>query len=278
MKKSISLPVTLFSSLIFLLSAFQVLAQPSPQQLADQISAKNSERIAAIDNILITVSPENGGFFPETTTAYEKIYRDGRYILVAEEADMDIGMLSGAFDDQMPLLVRAAHTIISETYNGRPVYRVEVDDTDALNELGSEYDDYDYYEDEEVVISAVIWIDQRELYPLRIDMEQLTEEGFEISVSLTMEDYREYSGLAIPHRITMKIDGIEDQFTDEDLAEARGYLRELEEQLALMPADQREMIENQLRPQMEMFEAMLEGDGFGLGDMVFVVTDVQVNR
>ena len=278
MKTSISLPVILFSFLFLILSTFQVLAQPSPQQLADRISAKNSERIAGIDNIVITVSPENGGFFPETTTAYEKVRRDGRDILVAEEADMDIGMLSGAFDDQMPRLVRAAHTISSEMYNGRAVYRVEVDDTDALNELGGDYDDFDYYEDEEVVVSAVIWIDQRELYPLRIDMEQLTDEGFEISVSLTMDDYREYSGLAIPHRISMKIDGFEDQFTEEDLAEARGYLRELEEQLASMPADQREMVENQLRPQMEMFEAMLEGEGFGLGDMVLVVTDVQVNR
>ncbi|MCC5940376.1 MAG: hypothetical protein JJU37_02455 [Balneolaceae bacterium] len=273
--RSISIPILLTIALF--LFNLQAAAQPSPDRLADQIAQKNSERIALIDNIVITVSPENGGFFPETVTAYEKVRRDGRDILTAEEADMDLGMLSGAFDDQMPRLVRAAHTITSERFNGRAVYKVEVDDTDALNDLGSEEADFGY-DDEVVVTNAIVWIDQNELYPVKIEMAQLSEEGFEISVTLTMEDYRDYSGLAIPHRITMNVDGIDEQFTDEDLASAREYLRELREQLDAMPQAQREMIEDQLRPQMEMFEAMLDGEGLGMGEMVFVVTDVQVNR
>lgn len=252
-------------------------AQPSPERLADQIAQKNSERISGIDNITITVSPENGGFFPITTTSYEKVNRDGRDILVAEEANMDVGVLSGAFDNQMPRLVRAAHTITSERLENAAVYKVEVDDTEALNELGA--DDPEFGLDDEVVVTnAIVWIDQNELYPLKIEMTQLSEEGYEIVVTLTMSDYREHSGMAIPHRIAMKIDGLESQFAEEDLAMAREYIEEIEEQLNELPREQREMLEEQLRPQMEMFEAMLGEDGFEMGEMVFLVSDVVVNR
>ena len=277
MKNSRKIVFTILPVILAVVFSSQASAQPSADRLADQIAQKNSDRIAAIENIVITVTPENGGFFPVTVTAYEKINRNGRDVLVAEEADMDIGMLSGAFDDQMPKLVRAAHSITNERLHGKAVYRVEVDDTDALNDLGGAEAEFDF-EDEVVVVNAIVWIDQTELYPIKIEMVQLSEEGFEVSVSLTMEDYREYNGLAIPHRISMNVDGLEDQLSDEDLAEARGYLRELREQLEAMPQDQREMIEAQLRPQIEMFEAMLDGEGFGMGEMVFLVTDVQVNR
>ncbi len=264
-------------SLLFSLMHLIASAQPSPERLADQIAQKNSERIANIDNIMITVSPENGGFFPETTTSYEKVNRNGRDVLVAEDADLDLGILSGSFDDQMPRLIRAAHTITSESLDGRPVFKVEVDDTDALNDLGSD-EDFGFEDDEVVVINAIVWIDQAELYPLKIEMGQISEEGFEISVTITMGDYREYHGLTIPHRISMNIDGLDGQFSDEDMVMAREYMRELEEQLAELPVQQREMLEEQLRPQLEMFEAMLAGEGLGMGEMVFMVTDVQVNR
>ncbi|TVQ04884.1 MAG: hypothetical protein EA359_04995 [Balneolaceae bacterium] len=255
-----------------------IIAQPTAEQLSDLIAQRNSQRIANIDQISITISPESGSFFPETTSRYVKIHRGGRDVLITEDADMDVGVLSGSFDDQLPKIIQAAHTISEVTLKGVSVYRVEVDDTDALNELGRDDSDIDFYDEDDItVVGASVWIHKTELYPVRMEMEQISPEGFIVNVTLDMEDYRDYSGLAIPHRITMKIDGFQDQFTDEDRIMMREYLQDIEEQLSELSESQRHVMEEQLRPQLEQFQAMLDGE-FELNEMVFVVTDVKVNQ
>jgi hypothetical protein len=278
MKKEIIFRSVCLALAYGLIIPFTAFAQPSADQLSDMIALKNSQRIANIDRLSITLSPENGGFFPETTSSYVKINRGGRDVLITEDADMDVGVLSGSFDDQLPKIIRAAHTISEVSLNGIAVYKAEVDDTDALNELGRDDSDIDYYDDEDdvMVTGAVIWIHRTELYPLRMEMEQISPEGYSVQVTLDMEDYREYQGLAIPHRIVMNIDGFQDQFTEEDKNMMREYLSDIEEQLQELSDSQREIMEDQLRPQLEQFQTMLDGD-FEMNEMVFIVTNVAVN-
>lgn len=266
--------------LFFLLIVSQVtLAQPSAEQLSDHIARKNSERISNIDQLTITISPESSSFFPETTSSYVKINRGGRDVLITEDADMDVGVLSGSFDDQLPKIIRAAHTISEVSLNGLSVYKAEIDDTDALNELGRDDSDIDFHEDEDdiIVMSATVWVHKTELYPVRMEMEQISPEGYSVNITLDMEDYREYRGLAIPHRIIMKIDGFQDQFTEDDMNMMREYLQDIEDQLSGLSETQREIMEEQLRPQLEQMQTMLDG-GFEMNEMIFNVTDVKVNQ
>jgi hypothetical protein len=267
---------TLSPFLILLFLPAFLIAQPSPGELSEQVSEKNSQRIASVNSLTITIAPEEGDFFPETTTRYRKINRNGRDVLVTENTDMDLGVLSGAFDDQLPGLIFAAHTITPESMNGTDVYKIEVDDPDALFELGTEDTDYAY--DDVMVTRAVVWIDRSELYPLKLEMGQISEEGFEITVTLLMEDYRIHSGLPVPHRITMNVDGFEDQITGEDLAAIEQYLEDLQHELAQMSPQERELAKEELRPQIEQFQAILESGGLEMGNMVFLITDVRINE
>ncbi len=279
MKKKFILLSICFATVFVLITVELINAQPTAEQLSEQIAQRNSQRIANIDRLSITISPQNGGFFPETTSSYVKINRGGRDVLITEDSDMDVGVLSGSFDDQLPKIIRAAHTISTSILNGVSVYKIEVDDPDALNELGRDDSDIDFYDDDDdiTVTGAVVWLHRTELYPVRMEMEQISPEGYSVQVTLDMDDYREYSGLAIPHRITMNIDGFQDQFTEEDKMLMQEYLRDIEEQLRELSDSQRQMMEDQLRPQLEQFQAMLDGE-FEINEMVFIVTDVKVNE
>ncbi|MCC5906091.1 MAG: hypothetical protein JJU13_07800 [Balneolaceae bacterium] len=273
-KKTICLVISTLAAI--LLIPIVTAAQQGPAELADRLNDIYSERISSINNLTITVASGNGDLFPETTTRYVKIYRDGRDVLVTEDIELDLGVLSGAFDGQLPALIRAAHTISNETLDGSDVYRIEVDDANALFELGTEDTEYAY--DDVTVTHAVVWMHRTKLYPLKLEMGQISEEGFNITVTLVMEDYRDYSGLPVPHRIEMKVDGMEDQIPESDLEYIRQYLDNLQSELEEMPEADREAAEIQMRPQIEQLQRFLESGGVAMGGMVFVIRDVQVNQ
>ncbi|TVR27202.1 MAG: hypothetical protein EA390_14090 [Balneolaceae bacterium] len=257
-----------------LISTSTLLAQPSPAQLADQISDRNMQRLANIETLFITVEPEGGGLIPATTTKYVKKTEGGRTWLEPEDEDYDTntGLLSGVFDDQMPKLVRSASSVEREQLDGYSVYKIFVDDADLLNEMMD--DDMEFAEDE--VKNITIWIDSDELVARKVRFDQISDEGHEMIVEVIMSDYQNHSGLPIAHSIQFNIEGLDAQFTEEDRAEARRAMAELEEQLAQMPEAQRRMIEEQMKPQLERFEAMLESGE--MGRMVLRVTDVRVNQ
>jgi hypothetical protein len=269
----------LFMLKMFLLTAAALKAQPAPGQLADQIIEKNNERLSQINSIEITLDTGEGGMIPATVTRYIKRTEEGRSWLEPEgdDPDMDSGLLSGVFDDQVPILVSGASSITNESLNGYRVYKVVVDDVDLLNRLVQDDFEFDDGEDMEMEVKrATMWIDRDELIARKVFFEQVDENGNDLNVEITLSDYREHSGLPIAHAVSIQMSGIETQFTEEDIAEARQALRELERQLEQMPEAQREMIERQMRPQIERFEQMVESGE--IGEITFRVTDVRVNQ
>jgi hypothetical protein len=262
--------------LVLLFIAAETMSAQSPSQLADQISDRNMQRLANIESLTITVEPEGGGLIPANTTRYIKMTENGRTWLAPEEDDFDTntGILSGVFDDQMPELVRGASSVSSEQLNGHSVYKIFIDDADLLNEMMD--DDMEFSDGEADVKNITLWIDSSELIARKIRFEQLDETGNEINVEILMQEYQNHSGLPIAHTVHFNIEGLESQFTEEDIAEARKAMSELEQQLSQMPEAQRRMIEQQMKPQLERFEAMLESGE--MGKMVLRVTDVKVNQ
>jgi hypothetical protein len=265
-----------FLTILAVFTAAGSIAQPTSNQLAEQIIELNNNRLSDIQTLSISVEPEEAGFIPATTTHYVKEETNGMSVLVPrEDDDEDHEMLTGLFDRQLPDMVRAAESITSETYNGYDVYRIHINDSRYLNQLSNQ--DFEINEEEDAELKDItLWMDSEELVPRRILFNQATENNNEVSVEIVMEDYQMHRGLPLAHTMLFSIDGLDSEFSEEDLAEARKAMQQMEEQLSQMPASQRDMIERHLKPQMERFEAILETGG--MNQMVFRVVEVKVNE
>jgi hypothetical protein len=259
---------------IFMVSG-PVVAQPSANRLADDILQKNAERLSQIETLEMTIEMEGMAFLPEMTTRYIKKVENGVPYLEIDSADYDsdYGTMSGTFDDTLARLVRGSSSITRETLGSYNTYKVYVDDQELLRSLDEGEIEFDEMEME--AEAATIWIDTDQLYVRKLLMEQSVD-GDGMSVEMILNDYREYSGMPLAHTIEMKIHGINSQFSEEDIAEARKAMEEMERQLAQMPEAQRNAIERQLKPQIEQFEQMI--DGGEPGSMVLRVTNVKVNQ
>lgn len=262
----------IFILLFFTCTAF---AQPGASELADEVLRLNSERLKNIDVLVITTEAEEGGFIPGSVTRYSKTERDGYAFLepVQDESEAGSGMLDGLFDDQMSSVIREADSVTEEQLSGYSVYKVVINDKEKLNELMS--DDFEFEEEQADIKQVTLWLDKEELISRKIYIEQENSEGAEVNMEVLMEDFQNYSGLPIAHTVHFFLEGLDEQFSEEDKEEARRAMEEMEDQLKGMPEVQRKMIEERLKPQMEQFRMMLDGEE--VGKMSFRVVDVQVN-
>ncbi len=250
-------------------------AQTSPNQLADQVHEINQQRLSDIESLTIIMKMDLAGNESETTTRYIKTESDGRAILALEDRpeDPDNKMLEGVYDGSIEEIIRAGESVSNEQLDGKNTYKILITDTEFLNQLGR--DEFDVENEEIDIEKATLWIDRDELLPRKMLYEQLADESG-VSVEITMEDYRTYSGLPVAHKMSMKLEGMDNMFSEEEIAEARQAMREMEEQLAAMPPEQREMIESRMSGQIEQFEQMIEA-GTG-GSTLMEVLDVKVNE
>lgn len=260
---------------LFMLSAGGA-AQPTPGQLADMILEMNSDRLSDITAVEITVQTEDN-LIPQSTTRYIKQSENGRVWLRPENEDpeIDSGLLSGVFDDQLPILISGAASIENEQLGEFSVYRVFIDDTDLLNTLVSDDIEFEDMSGEMSVRAATVWLDREQLIARKLRFVQGDDSGKELIVEIHMEDYQVYSGLPVAHTVTFQFSGMETEFTDEEIAEARQGLEAFRQQLEQMPEAQRKMIEQQLQPQIERMESILNTGE--IGDMVFLVKEVRIN-
>src|SRR5690625_658845 len=254
-------------------------AQPSRNQLADRLERAYADRIGRIDAIEIT-SVTDGAIFGsiETRTRYEKVERDGRTMLIESGGDGELdGVYQGIADDLLPEMVRHSASITEESLGGRGVYRIEVDDEGYLAELQTSQMLEENMDGEFLMDAATLYIDRSDLLLRQMSFSQNGQGGQAMTIHFEMDEYQTYSGFPVPHLMRFTIEGSDSLVSDEDMAEIRRSMEEMEAQLASMPQAQREMIERQLLPQMERLEAMMsEGDQGDLGTMEVRVTDVQV--
>ncbi len=263
--------------LIFSLTAVSAISQPSPDRLAEEMINKNAEWLSQIDRISMTMQLNEGGMIPDMTTHYvKKINENGNPYLDLENEEtmeMDFSAMAGSVD-QMVMLIRGAERITEERLNGVNMYKVFVNDRELLESLDQsemEMEDMDIVFD-----TGTVWIESGTMHIRKVFMEQTVDGDKNMSMEMNLDDYQVFSGYPVPMAMTMKIDGISSQFSEEDLEEARQAMRQMEQQLSQMPEAQREAIERQIKPQMEQFEKMLEsGEGM---TMNIKVTDVKVNE
>jgi len=259
---------------VFLGGITALCAQPTPAELADRMFEVNQQRLSQIESLEITMKMDAAGFESETVTRYVKIVEDGVVMLVMEEGeDSDAEMFEGIYDGSIEDVIRIADSVTNDRVDGRNAYKLVITDQEFLNSLGE--DEFDSEGMDLEIEKGTLWIDRDELYVLKMVYEQRAD-GSGMTVEMGLEDYRVHSGLPVAHRMTMKIEGMDQMMSDEDLAEARQAMREFEDQLESMPEAQRNMIREQMSGQMEQFEQMLE-TGMA-SSTVMEVVDVKVNR
>lgn len=253
-----------------------LIAQPSPDQLADRINDLHQQRLSIIQSLQMTVKTEVAGFSSESVTRYIRTETDGRFALVPDESydDLDTELFEGMYDGSFDRVIRAAESVTEEQLDSRASYRLIIRDSELLQSLGEE-DEYDEDGMTFEIEKATLWIDSDLLMPLKMVYEQY-EDGGGLTVEMELGDYKLYSGLPVAHTMAMKIEGMDQMMSDEDLAEARQAMREFEEQLESMPEAQRKMIREQMSGQMEQFERILES---GMASTTIMeVVDVKVNQ
>ncbi len=271
--KIIFLNITL-SGLLLLFLGITVHAQPSPSDLADQIEEAHTRYLSNIETLTITYESEMIG---SQTVRYTKQMEDGLPVLKPDNGDdEDPFSISGNNSKEMRAFVTGASSITNDTYNGKSVYRIFVDDPQVFEDMqfDPEFDD-EFDDDNWETSKATAWIGRDDFLIYRMEFD-VNESGNTMKVIMKMDDYQTFEGMPVPMLTEMEIEGLENMMSDEEYEEARQAMEELERELENLPEAQREMIKEQMAPQIERFEQMMAGEGAGA--MKTRVTDVRVNE
>jgi len=111
-----------------------------------------------------------------------------------------------------------------------------------------------------------LWIDDRECMPRKLAMKGSVTSGGEtrpVVIERSDGDYRAVAGskMCEPFRQVLSIKGTPTAEQERELRESQVKMREMEQQLAQMPPAQRQMVEHQMGPQMQMMKRMAAGGG-----------------
>lgn len=249
----------------------------SVSDVVDQMYASYERQAANVDNYTLVQSVM--GF--ETTSYFEKETVDGHSIFRMKNGSSggdNFNFSLGGDDTGLgdvyaigPELVEHARYAGREQVGDATTHVLAIDDLSQVSlAQQSTPQDMDF-----TAKTGRIYVDTETSIPRRLvftgDAE--TPSGpHEVTVTIDMLDVRNVSGLLIPHRTAMQITGLQAMIDPETQAQ----LREMEQQLAALPPEQREMMERMLGQQLEQLRQMASG-GADMMSIDVTVTDVRVN-
>jgi hypothetical protein len=235
------------------------------------------QQVEGIDNYTLVQSVM--GF--ESTSYFEKEIVDGRPVFRMQGSSAAGsgfnfslgGEDTGAGDVYMfgPDLIEHGRYEGREQIDGNSVHVIAIDDLSQL-ELAQQStpDDMDFQPRD-----GRLFIDAEMLIPRRMEFvgDAVTPDGeTEVTVTVDLLDIRSVDGLLVPHHTSMQISGLQ-AMIDPEMQE---QLREMEQQLAALPAEQRQMMERMMGAQLEQLRQMMSGGGDAMSVEVNV-TEVRVN-
>jgi len=268
-----SIPTTF--ALIALLSGG--VAAQSVSDVVEQMYASYERQAAGVDNYTLVQSVM--GF--ESTSYFEKEIVDGRAVFrmqsgsaQGQNVNFNLGSDDSGLGDVYdigPELIEHARYAGREQIDGSSVHVLEIDDLSQL-ELAQQPTPEDMEFEPK---SGRFYVDTELSVPRRIEFvgDATMPNGMhEVTVAIDFGDIRDVQGLLIAHQTSMQITGLQAMIDPEMQAQ----LREMEQQLAQLPAEQRQMMERMMGAQLEQLRQMASGGG----DMMSVdvtVSDVRVN-
>ncbi len=182
-----------------------------------------------------------------------------------DQAGLPRGLLAGMGSDpsaeaadHMAEFANRAELVGTESIYGRSAFHLRASELNQLQEAdGREYK----------MDAISMWIDSTEYVQLRMLVDGVLISGSEtkpMKLETIQSDYRAVpdSKMYESFKRVMKISGMMDAAQEAELKEAQSQLVEFEQQMASMPASQRQMMEKMMGPQLEMMRNMAAGGGF----------------
>lgn len=262
----------IFSMLLFMLSS-TVMAQ-SPREILDQMIEQYTYSISDVETMMMITRMEG---FMETepdTTYYRKVMTDDFPTMQAVNSDSLTPAASYYnLQENYDELVENSTYEGTETVNGRETHVLFIEDVTAL------YDDMvttpeGQQQEQAEPQSGRMYIDAEDYIPLRMNFDINYEGEYTGSADMVMSDVRNVDGMLIPFLMEMKIEGMSDSMSAEDMADARESMKQFEEQMENASGLQKRIMESTLKPQMEKLRKILEE---GAMTMKTIVLDVQTN-
>jgi hypothetical protein len=182
-----------------------------------------------------------------------------------EKAGLPRGLLAGMGSDpsaeaadHMAEFANRAEFVGTESIDGRQAFHLRASEINQVQEAdGREYK----------MDAISMWIDSTEYVPLRMLVDGVLTSGSEtkpMKLETIQSDYRTIpdSKMYESFKRVMKISGMMDAAQEAELKEAQEKMAEFEQQMASMPASQRQMMQKMMGPQLEMMRTMAAGGGF----------------
>jgi len=252
---------------------------PAPAQsagaLLDRAFEAYEQRMSNVENY--TVTQRVMGI--ETTMRFERAMEDGRPTYRVTSASAGGQAIpadgEGHVDDAYAafrVLRDRARLDGRETIDGVSTYVLRVDDFSGVAGFAPAS-----AEGEFTVESGLLFVDDEQHLLRGMTMEGVAVvdgQRHPVTVEMRMHDFRDVGGMLHPFRTVIRTSGLAPTASGEEMAEARASMEELQQQMQSMPAAQREMMERMVRPQIEQFERMLEGEAV---EVQIEVIDVRVN-
>lgn len=248
----------------------------SVSDVVEQMYASYERQAAGVENYTIVQTAMG----MQSTSYFEKESVDGHPVFKMRSgsaaANFDVGISGGDTGigdiyELGPELIEHAQYAGREQLDGNSVHVLAIDDlsqVDLAQQTAPEEMDFE-------AKSGRVYVDTEMLVPRKLvfvgDASMPTGKH-EVTVSITFEDIRDVQGLLIPYRTVMEISGLQAMMDPETQAQ----LQQMEQQLAALPPDQREMMERMLGPQIEQLRQMASGNGDAMS-IDITVDDVQVN-
>lgn len=259
------------ASLLFVISS-SAFAQ-SPQQILDRMIEQYTQSIENVETMMMVTRMEGFMESEPDTTYYRKVVTDGFPSMQAVNSGSQTPA-SNYYNVQenYDALVENATYEGTETVNGRQAHVLFIEDVTAIYDemvTGTEEQEAEAHPQ-----SGRIYIDTNDYIPLRMNFDINYDEEYTGSADMLMSDIRNIDGMLIPFLMEMRIEGISESMSAEDMAEARKSMKELEEQMENASGIQKRVMERAVKPQLERFQKILEE---GAMTMNTIVLDVQTN-
>jgi len=224
---------------------------------------------------MMTVSSMDGFMQTDTpdTTYYRKVtLEDGTHVL---EDVSSGGNTPGAdywnFKENFDAIAENSTYEGTETIEGRETHVIFIEDVSALyGQTMGEVENGGQGEPQ----SGRFYIDAEDYVPVRMSFDVQFDGEYSGSVDVNMKDYRLVDGIQMAFLTEIAMEGISDQFSAEDLAEARQGMKELREQLENASGMQKRIMERAIEPQLERMEKILEE---GSMTMSVTILEAQTN-
>jgi hypothetical protein len=251
-----------------------ILAMPSvgTAQSAKEILMTSLEeyeqRMEGIENY--TTVQETMGF--ETELTFVRTEVEGRTVFVPKGQEEAGGGMSN-FYRMYPKIAERAELEGKESVDGEQCHVVAIDDLSGLD-LNQEMGGQGAF----LPKTGLLYVDTDDHLIRKMRMEgEITRDGqtSPMTAVTILSDYRDVEGMLHPYLLNITATGLAAGMSEEDAADARKSLEEMEENLEGMDASQRAMVERMMGPQIEKLRKMLESGQF---EISVITKEVRVNE